>query len=254
MYKKGALRISIFANIAFLAFGAHAVYRRGGIAYLRSHWDGTPIVSSDRLVRQSLFEFLARPSAGPSVVFLGDSITEFCEWDELLGIPVINRGISGDTTADVLSRLDAVSIIQPTSVFLMVGINDAADRVRVAAAAHNYREIIQHIRVSSPKTIIYVQSVLPVYSPMADQLLGHGRGAEINQWVRAMNEQIRDLADNKSVIFLDLRDDLSPRGELDSRYSADGVHLNGAGYGVWKNKVSPFLITANRSASVFRSY
>jgi lysophospholipase L1-like esterase len=246
MYKKRvagiALGGSILANIAFLALGAHAVYRRGGIAYLRSHWDGTPIVGSDRLVRQSLFEFLARPIPGPSIVFLGDSITEFCEWDELLGIPVINRGISGDTTADVLSRLDAVSIIHPTSVFLMVGINDAAGRVDVATAAQNYRQIIQHIRESSPNTIIYAQSVLPVYSYMADQLLGRGRGPEINRWVDAMNEQIRHLADDKSVIFLDLRDDLSQHGELDPRYSADGVHLNGVGYGVWKHKVSPFLI------------
>jgi lysophospholipase L1-like esterase len=246
MFKKRALHIplgvSILANIAFLAFGAHAVYLRGGIAYLRSHWDGSPIANSDRVVRQSLFEFLARPSAGPSIVFLGDSITEFCEWDELLGVPVINRGISGDTTANVLSRLDAVSIIHPASLFLMVGINDAAARVDVATAAQNYRQIIEHIRASSPKTIIYAQSVLPVYSSMANQLLGRGRGPEINRWVQAMNEQIRNFADNKSVIFLDLRDDLSQRGELDPRYSADGVHLNGVGYGVWRHKISPFLI------------
>jgi len=246
MYKRKflgiALALSLLANAAIFVFGLRAVYVRGGITYLKSHWDGTPLASSDSIVHRSLFEVLPRRGSGPTIVFLGDSLTDFCEWSELLGVPVINRGISGDTTADVLSRLDTVLTVHPSSVFLMVGINDAVKGVSVESAAQNYRQIIQHIRASSPNTIIYAESVLPVYSPMANLRVGRGRGPGINEWVRAMNQQISSLAENKSVFFVDLRDDLAQGEELNPRYSADGVHLNGAGYEVWKHKISPFLI------------
>jgi lysophospholipase L1-like esterase len=239
-----ALAVSLLANVIVAASGTYALHRRGGLEYLKAHWSGIPFskeVSPVRPARQSLFQLLAPPHGGHSIVFLGDSITEFCEWTDLLGVPVINRGISGDTTGDVLSRLDTVSKIRPDSVFLMVGINDALYGTDVATAAENYRQIIRGIRTSSPNTILYIQSVLPVSPPMVDGWLARGRGSQINQWVRAMNQQIRNFAEDKSVVFIDLRDDLSKRGELDPRYSVDGLHLNGAGYEVWKRKLSPFL-------------
>ena len=58
--------------------------------------------------RVSLFRVL--PDVEGEVIFLGDSITEGCAWNELTGLPhVLNRGISGDTAWGLLARVDEVA-------------------------------------------------------------------------------------------------------------------------------------------------
>ena len=55
--------------------------------------------------KRSLFEQL--PIRGNDIVFLGNSITDGGEWNELLANPrVKNRGISGDRSSWILDRLD----------------------------------------------------------------------------------------------------------------------------------------------------
>ncbi|WP_317110333.1 hypothetical protein [Chroococcidiopsis sp. SAG 2025] len=56
---------------------------------------------------------------------MGDSLTDECEWSELLENPHIkNRGISGDTTMGVLNRLEDIVSSQPAKIFIMIGINN----------------------------------------------------------------------------------------------------------------------------------
>ena len=82
-------------------------------------------------MRASQFDLLPRPQA--HVVFLGDSITEHGNWNEWFpATPLVNRGISGDTTAGVLARLDT-AIDNPLAVFLLIGTNDLAFGVKQAA-------------------------------------------------------------------------------------------------------------------------
>ena len=59
-------------------------------------------------------------------VFLGDSLTDFYNLDEWYDeLPVINSGISGYTTTDILDNVDKmVSIYNPTKVFILIGTND----------------------------------------------------------------------------------------------------------------------------------
>ncbi|HEY8590760.1 MAG TPA: hypothetical protein VIL55_14535, partial [Naasia sp.] len=71
--------------------------------------------------RQQFAEVGARSGR---VVFLGDSISEFGLWEEWFPeIPVLNRGIGGETSAQVLARLET-AITEPRAVFLLVGTND----------------------------------------------------------------------------------------------------------------------------------
>jgi len=63
--------------------------------------------------------------ADPEIVMLGDSLTEWGNWHEL--VPehrVINRGIAGDTSSGVLDRLQEVIERRPKVVFVMIGTND----------------------------------------------------------------------------------------------------------------------------------
>ena len=60
-----------------------------------------------------------------SIIFLGDSLTEWFELGKYFpGLAIINEGIAGDTTYGVLQRLEAIIKKPAKKIFLMIGIND----------------------------------------------------------------------------------------------------------------------------------
>ena len=63
----------------------------------------------------------------------------------------------------------------------------------------------------------------------------------MNPWIREMNRRIAGYADGKSTFFIDIHNDLLENNELAPCYTIDGIHLSGAGYTVWKQRVVPFL-------------
>ena len=67
---------------------------------------------------------------GGDIIFLGNSITDGAEWNELFGDSHIkNRGISGDFTAGVISGLDEVTNREPVKVFPLIGANDLSRNI-----------------------------------------------------------------------------------------------------------------------------
>ena len=75
--------------------------------------------------RATLFEEL--PVTSRDIIFLGNSITNGCEWGELFqNTYVKNRGISGDICMGVYDRLDPIIKGKPAKIFLLIGINDVA--------------------------------------------------------------------------------------------------------------------------------
>jgi lysophospholipase L1-like esterase len=240
---------SFLLNLFFLASGAMYLFyvrNHGGTAsFLERFSAPSPLTlnqTTDSVVRRSLFKTFKMYSVDSPTVFVGDSITEFCELDELLGTPVLNRGISSDTTVDVLDRLDDVLALHPKAIYLMIGSNDAAQRSTVADAAGRYQQILQRIRSASPATRIYMQSVLPILATSSMiQRMGPNRVAQLNPWIREMNRRISAYADNQSIFYIDIHDDFAENNELAPRYTVDGVHLSGPGYMVWKQRILPYL-------------
>ena len=112
--------------------------------------------------RVSLFRNLPNPNG--EICFLGDSITDGCEWRELTGLErVTNRGISGDTAWGVMKRIEEVTGGEPAMVFLMIGTNDLDREKSVIEVRDKIAEILEIIKEKSPQTTVYLQSVLPVW-------------------------------------------------------------------------------------------
>jgi lysophospholipase L1-like esterase len=225
---------SILANLIGLAVIVNVIHGRGGVPYLKAYLQHDPnaMINVGAVARENMFRALPVPAVRP-IVFLGDSITEQCEWRELFGdrLTILNRGIGGDTSTGVLSRISDVSRLHPDAVFLMIGTNDAqllglapADTLR------NYRGIIGAILRSSPTTLIYAESILPSRAP------------RFNKQSEEVNRGIRQLADGKSVFFVDLRPAFYDANHLlDKRYTYDGLHLNGDGFLLWKRHIDPII-------------
>lgn len=188
--------------------------------------------------RLSLFESL--PVERGAIVFLGNSITDGGEWAELFpkAKRVLNRGISGDVTAGILNRVGEVVRHQPKKVFLLIGINDLSHSITPEKVLGNILSIVTRIQEGSPRTKVYVQSILPVNDSFR-KFAGHiGKGES----VRAINAQLRDKANELRYTFIDLHTHFSDaEGQLRPEYTNDGLHLLGAGYQRWAELIRPYI-------------
>ena len=181
---------------------------------------------------QKVTMFRLQPDAEGEVVFLGDSITDIAEWGEIWkNKNVRNRGISSDNTFGVLARLDEVLSSKPKKIFIMIGINDIARNTPDEVIVANYRKIVQRIRTESPKTRLYLQSVLPTNNEFTE----FKRHQNKDEHIRAVNAALQGIAAENGAVWVDLYSAfLDESGKMDKRYTNDGLHINGYGYEKWK--------------------
>jgi len=173
--------------------------------------------------------FEALPDTEGEIIFLGNSITDNCEWAELMGNPNIkNRGIGGDDTEGVLERLDEVCSSKPEKIFILIGTNDLAYGKSTDQVLQNTGMILDRIAESSPGTRVYVHSILPV-----DDAVHYTRK---NSDIRTINAELVKMVKKRGLVYIDLYTEfVDKNGILDKKYSLDGLHLNGEGYQLWKN-------------------
>lgn len=165
------------------------------------------------------------------VVFIGDSITDGAEWEDLFpSLKIANRGIGGDRTDGVLKRLDSIYSTNARKAFIMIGINDFASGKEVNDVIKNYKSIIG--KLIDHKMQVYIQSTI----------LAGKRRKYLNIKIIALNNLLKKIAEEtESVTYIDLNVGLAKASLLDSMYSRDDVHLNGVGYAVWKNLIKRYL-------------
>jgi lysophospholipase L1-like esterase len=244
--RKKILIFSLFLNLIFVALIIDAVIRRGGISYLKHRlgFEKELIVKKQDSVcklneyyfqRKSLFEIL--PDDQDEIIFLGNSITNGCEWHELFNNPKIkNRGINSDYTVGVLNRLNEIVRAKPKKIFLMIGINDLGRDIPVDTVIINYQKILDTIRIRTPKTEVYIQSVLP------DNLEISPNRQPI-QLILELNKKLKALASKNKLTFIDLYPSfIDKNGYLDSSLTNDGLHLMGKGYLIWKKIILKYIL------------
>ncbi|SKA41566.1 Lysophospholipase L1 [Chitinophaga eiseniae] len=175
--------------------------------------------------------FRQLPVARNPVVFFGDSITQWGDWCEFLGkANILNRGIAGDNTNGLLARVEEVARHRPARLFILVGTNDLNKQMPAVSIAANYRRIIGAVQQASPHTRIYVQSVLPINN----QLIGRQYYSGTNEQIIALNTLLKSMAAEEHVTFVDVYTSLLDNtGQMDARYTYDGLHLSGEGYLKW---------------------
>lgn len=207
------IRTAALLGAAVLVFAAGAAARWGWAtwqtrqAFLEQASD--PAQRATYQNRLSLFENL---NSRPTVVMLGDSITQWGEWSELIGPEVANRGIGGDTSAGLLARLGPSVPDSATTVVIMIGLNDLKEPGWTAkGSAENVRRILQALKGRR----VILQSVL--YDTAADHR------AQID----TLNGRYADLCRKGFCEWLDLRPTVTVAG------SSDGRHLAGPAYLAW---------------------
>ena len=183
---------------------------------------------------------LPAPAANEArVVFMGDSITEI--WGKRLnpamaepapffpGKPYINRGISGQTSPQMLVRFrQDVIDLQPKVVVILAGTNDLAENtgpMRLEDTESNLESMSDLAKANGIRVVLC--SVLPAKSfwwhPGIDP---SAKIVELNQW-------IRNYAEKRGFPYVDYYNAmLNEEGGLRSDLSADGVHPNPKGFAI----------------------
>jgi lysophospholipase L1-like esterase len=178
---------------------------------------------------------LSPPAPGENrVVFLGDSITD--SWDLVKyfpGKPYVNRGISGQTTPQMLVRFrQDVIDLQPRVVVILAGTNDIAGNtgpITLDQIEANYASMADLARAHKIRVVF--SSVTPVngYTEKAQRfsrLRSPQEILELNRWMK-------DYAFANGGIYLDYFDAMvDDDGFLKRTLSDDGLHPNDAGYKV----------------------
>jgi lysophospholipase L1-like esterase len=166
------------------------------------------------------------------VVFLGNSIFE--GWlrsrpEFFAGKPYYDRGISGQTTPQMLLRFyDDVLALNPDVLVLKCGINDIAQNTGPydpAKTINNIKAIAQLARINKIKVILC--SVLPAND------FKWRPGLEPADKVIALNVAIKQFADEQDYFYLDLYSSVVDENKgMKKEYASDGVHPTVEGYKV----------------------
>ena len=173
------------------------------------------------------------------VVFIGDSITEFWKnYDiELFKTNFVNRGISGQTTKEILHRFPQdVLNLKPKIVVILAGINDIAENSGPISNQNIFENIVSMIDMAiSSKIEVILCYILPANKfSWKPKITPAEKIIELNRMIKLYSEV------NK-ITYVDFYNVLVDNEKgLDKKYANDGVHPNNEGYKIMK----PFVIEA----------
>jgi lysophospholipase L1-like esterase len=192
---------------------------------------------------------LKRESKNGKVLFLGDSITMMWRsqsgyeggtkvWNKYYQkLPAANYGISGDKTENILWRItssDDLRGTNPKVVVLLIGINNLNRSDSPKDTASGISEIVKVLRQKLPQSKILLMAVFPCWKSPKHPTRNK---------VKATNNLIKPLADNKKVFYLDIgKVFLEKDGSISKKILRDYLHLSEKGYQRWAKAMQPTLI------------
>ncbi len=193
----------------------------------------TPADFGQLMRYQAANRLLPPPVPGePRVIFYGDSITDGWKLDQYFpGKGYINRGISGQTTPQMLVRFrQDVLGLQPKVLVVLAGTNDLAGNtgpMTLEQTEENYASMAELARLHHIALVF--SSVMPVSDYIHPDMTTGRPPAKI----LALNAWLRNYCRANNLIYLDYFTAMvDPSGQLQKLLSNDGLHPNEAGYRV----------------------
>ena len=187
-------------------------------------------------------ELKSLEKAYTNYLFLGDSITEYYDLGKYFpDMPVVNSGIAGDTTDDILNDMKGrVYDYNPSKVFLLIGTNDLLEDKTNEEIFNNIKKIVDGIKENRSEAEIYIESIYPVNRSMDKRL--YMVGSRQNKDIIEINKMIKDYCNEENLTYINTYDELlDDDGNLKKDYSKDGLHLSSEGYEVVTKTLGKYL-------------
>jgi len=171
-----------------------------------------------------------------TLILLGDSITEAFPTEKLSDeYNIINKGVYGDNTSGVLSRLNKDVISHyPDVIYILIGTNDLARERTDEEIIKTLHLIIDKLTSSLILAEIYLTSILPTLD------IANRPNARIDE----LNQKIKLLSDRFGIQYFNLADDFKDdQGKMKKELTEDGLHLSNEGYQLWRSVLRQKLST-----------
>ncbi|HEY0298030.1 MAG TPA: SGNH/GDSL hydrolase family protein [Arachidicoccus sp.] len=181
------------------------------------------------------------PQSERKVVFMGNSITEFWnvqDKDFFAQNKYINRGISGQTTSQMLVRFrkDVIDL-QPKVVIILAGTNDIAGNTGYISLDNILGNLISMCEIAKAN---HIKPILCSLLPAFDY--PWSRGKEPNIKIPQLNAMIKDYADKNKIRYVDYFSAMTDgMGGLPKNLSKDGVHPNLDGNKIMEKLSAPAI-------------
>jgi len=189
-------------------------------------------INKDSNIKRNLYDVSAK--SNDNFVFLGDSITERFPLEEFFdNLPVINSGVGGDQTTDLLESINTrVSIYNPTKVFVLIGTNDINTGRSNDEIVKNIQKIIKEINKSRPHATIFLQSIYPVNNTDDEKIDRELVGKRNNEDIKKINNDLKKYCEQKELCtYINMFDQLIDNdGNLELKYTTEGLHISNLGY------------------------
>lgn len=181
---------------------------------------------------------LPPPSAESRVVFMGDSITDIWQQPQFgffQGKPYVDRGISGQTTPQMLVRFrpDVIDL-QPKAVVILAGTNDIAGNTgpmtneEIEANLQSMGELADTHQIK-----VVVASILPTSNYHVQPGAGPQTTVRPMDRIKALNEWIKTYAAAHGYVYLDYFSAMvDDKGLFRAELSEDDLHPNAKGYAI----------------------
>lgn len=176
------------------------------------------------------------PPRQGGVLFIGSSSIRLWKTlaEDFPGLDVINRGFGGSEIADATDLAHRIVVpYRPRMIVLYAGDNDLANRRTPRQVRDDFAAFVARVRRDLPTVRIAFIAIKP--SPARAHLLDRMREA---------NALVRDYAaTRRDVVFIDVFTPMMSRagGVRADLFAEDGLHLNRAGYDLWKSLIAPAL-------------
>ncbi len=188
---------------------------------LFSLWIFSELLTKSPYHKEKFYGF--RQMKQENLIFLGDSMTDWHNWHHFGAH--YNAGISGDTTAGLLARINTITERKPHTVVLMIGVNDLLNDKPLEQVKRNYSRILDALSDTRELIILSTLPVIDFYQ--ADQ---------INANIKALNTFLKNEVQKRHIRYIDLHTSFwGDHFGMQRQYTLDGVHLNSQGYLLWEN-------------------
>lgn len=219
------LTISLLFNVFFI---------------IKINFLNSTIIDLNHISEETKEEIKGLEEGYTNYLFLGDSITELYNLDKYFsGLSVVNSGISGNTTEDILKDMkNRVYDYNPSKVFLLIGTNDLIHDISVDDIASNIEKIISEIKDNKPQAKIYVESVYPINYNLNKKMVNKRNNDDIMK----INEKIKKYCEDNGYTYINMYDSLlDGDGNFSEEYTDDGLHPNENGYEIITKELKKYL-------------
>lgn len=177
------------------------------------------------------------------IVLLGDSLTDYYDLDKYYDIDLINSGVAGWTTDDILNNLDEkVFKYYPKKLILLIGTNDLVYEKDVEYITKNIKKIVEKIKKKRPYTKIYIESLYPVNNTDSEKIDKNMVKGRKNSDIKEINKSLEKYCKKNKYTYINMYDELVDKnGNLKLEYTKEGLHMSDDGYKIITKKLKKYV-------------